>query len=147
MLTNFRVKELLSRLVSGDYQDFAKTIPFYPTISPRTATVATKTADYTVTQADLDAPTVFNNTGDTGTQTLTLPAVADSKGKVIAVSVTAAQIVRLDPQTGEAVNYFGSAVVSKYVQVAGVIGNYIELFCDGSQWIVTKGNGVITKEA
>jgi hypothetical protein len=147
MLQNLQVKRYLSRLINGDYALEAVTLPPYPTLDARTATVATKTADYTVTIADLEAPTIFDNAGDAGTQVLTLPAVALAKGKVIRAHALAAQIIRLDPQAGEAVNYNGSAVVSKYVNLAGVIGNYIELFCDGTQWVVTQSNGVVTKEA
>lgn len=146
MLNNLQVKQFLSRLMAGVYALEDSTMPAYPTIDPRTATVTTKTADYTVTVDDLAKPTIFNNTGDTGVQVLTLPAVADAKGKVIRAHALAAQAIRLDPQTGEAVNYNGSAVVSKYVDLAGVIGNYIELFCDGTEWIVTQANGVVTKE-
>lgn len=124
-----------------------KSTTLYPSLNARTATVTTKTADYTVTVADLALPTIFNNSGDTGTMVLTLPSVASAKGKVIRVHLLAAQIVRLLPQTGEAVNYNGSAVVTKYLNIAGVIGNYVEAFCDGSQWVVTQANGVVTKEA
>lgn len=146
MLTNLRVKQFLSRLIGGDYALFNKTI-IYPTIDVRTATVTTKTADYTITQSDLNTPTIFNNSGDTGTLVYTLPAVAASKGKVVRVHALAAQIQRLLPQTGEAVNFNGSAVVTKYLNIAGVIGNYVEVFCDGTQWIVTQACGVVTKEA
>lgn len=147
MLKNLQVKEFLSRLIDGLYINESSIIPSYPTIDPRTATVATKTADYTVTVADLSTPTIFNNAGDDGTQTLTLPSVALSRGKVIRAHALAAQIIRIDPAGTEAVNYNGSAVAGKYVQLAGVIGNYIELFCDGTQWIVTQANGVVTKES
>lgn len=147
MLKNLQVKTYLSRLIDGVYALNSKLIPPYPTIDARTATVTTKTADYTVTVADLDTPTIFNNTGDADTLVFTLPAVADAKGKVLRAHALAAQIMRFDPQAGEAVNYNGSAVVSKYAQLAGVIGNYIELFCDGTQWVVTQANGVVTKEA
>jgi len=149
MLKNLEVKNFLSRLIDGTYALEAndELMPAYPTIDPRTATVTTKTADYTITVSDLESPTIFNNSGDAGTQVLTLPAVADAKGKVVRAHALAAQIIRLDPQTGEAVNYNGSATVSKYVQLAGTIGNYIELFCDGTQWVVTQANGVVTKEA
>lgn len=147
MLKNLQVKEYLNKLMGGSYIFEKSTIPSYPTVDARTATVATKTADYTVTVVDLSKPTIFNNTGDTGAQTLTLPAVKVAKGKVIRVNVTAAQIIKLTPQTGEAINYNGSAVVTKYLQVAGTIGNYVEVFCDGVQWVVTQANGVVTKEA
>lgn len=147
MLTNKQVKDSLSKLISGFWVFEKSTIPLYPTIDVRRATITTKTADYTVTVADLALPTLFNNTGDTGTMVLTLPAVARAKGKVIKLALTAAQIVRLLPQTGEAINLNGSAVVTKYLNVAGVIGNFVECFCDGTQWVVTDYAGVVTKEA
>lgn len=147
MIKNLQVKQFLGKLINGDYLLEDSTIPSYPTIDARTATVTTKTADYTVTLADLSLPTIFNNSGDDGTQVLTLPSVASAKGKVIRAHALAAQIIRLLPHTGEAINYNGSAVVTKYINLAGVIGNYIELFCDGTQWIVTQSNGVVTKEA
>lgn len=146
MINNLQVKNFLGRLMGGRYL-LEKSTTLYPSLNARTATVTTKTADYTVTVADLALPTIFNNSGDTGTMVLTLPSVASAKGKVIRVHLLAAQIVRLLPQTGEAVNYNGSAVVTKYLNIAGVIGNYVEAFCDGSQWVVTQANGVVTKEA
>ena len=147
MITNKQVKDSLAKLISGSWILEKSTIPFVPTIDVVNATYTTKTADYTVTVADLALPTVFNNTGDTGTQVLTLPAVAEAEGKVIKVALTAAQIVRLLPQTGEAINLNGSAVVTKYLNVAGVIGNFVECFCDGTQWVVSNYAGVVTKEA
>lgn len=146
-LKNLQVKEWLGRVIDGKVLTRTSIIPNYPTINPRTATVTTKTADYTITQADLDLPTIFNNTGDSGNLVYTLPAVASSKGKVVRIHALAAQTQQADPQAGEAVNYNGSAVVSKYAQLAGVIGNFMELYCDGTQWIVTQANGVVTKEA
>lgn len=147
MLRNKDVKNYLNKFMEGTNLFEAATIPGYPTIDIRTATVATKTADYTVTVADLATPTIFDNAGDAGVQVLTLPAVALAKGKVIRAHVLAAQVIRLLPATGEAINYNGSAVVTKYLNVAGVIGNHVEVFCDGTQWVVTQGNGVVTKEA
>lgn len=119
--------------------------PIYPQVDRRLATVSTKTTDYTVLNADLDK--IFNNTGASGTVVLTLPAVAESKGHTLSVHLLAAQIVRCLPQTGEAVNLMGSAVVTKYLNIAAVIGNYVDLYCNGSQWIVTGYSGVVTKEA
>lgn len=147
MLKNLQVKQFLSKLIDGFYALEDSTIAFYPTLDVRNATITTKTADYTVTVADLNTPTIFDNTGDAGTMVLTLPSVSTAKGKVIKVALTAAQIIRLLPQTGEAVNLNGSAVVTKYLNIAGVIGNYCECFCDGTQWIVTNYSGVVTKEA
>lgn len=122
-------------------------IPPYPTMDIRRATSTAKTADYTVTAADLKLPTVFNNTGASGTITLSLPAIKDAKGKVVRAYASAAQVIRLDASGTEAINFNGSAVAGKYVNLAGVIGNFIELFCDGTQWVVTQSGGVVTKEA
>lgn len=147
MLTNLQVKQYLSKVTGGFYTKITGTILSYPGIKKRSSTVTAKTADYTVTIADLKLPTIFTNTGAGGTIVLTLPAVAAAKGYVILVNVLAAQIVRLLPATGEVVNYNGSVVVTKYLNVAGVIGNYVEVFCDGVHWIVRDANGVVTKEA
>lgn len=117
----------------------------YPRVDRRLATVTTKTADYTITAAQLN--NIFDNTGDAGTMVLTLPAVKDSLGKCLLVNILAAQIVRLLPVSGEIINLNGSVVVTKYLNIAGVIGNYADLYCDGVQWIVTGYSGVVTKEA
>lgn len=147
MTTNLKMKQFFSRLREGGYINESSTIPVYPTMNIRRATVTTKTADYTVTLADLRKPTIFNNSGASGTIVFSLPTVASAAFKVVRVHLLAAQIVRLDPNGSEVANYCGSVVAGKYVQLAGVIGNYIELFCDGRQWIVARGNGTITKEA
>lgn len=147
MLNNLLVKTYLSRLINGDYTREKSIIPNPPTLDPRKATVAAKTSDYTVDISDLKKPTIFNNTGAAGNVTLTLPAVKVGKYKVVRAYCLAAQTIQVKPATGEVVNFNGNAVASKYAQLAGVIGNYIELFCDGYQWVVTKSSGVVTKEA
>lgn len=144
MISNLQVKTFIDRLAGGLFLSSTKSA-FYPKVDPRVATVTTKTADYTIKASELDS--IFDNTGDAGTMVLTLPAVKDSVGKCLTVNILAAQIVRLLPVTGEAVNLNGSAVVTKYLNIAGVIGNYADLFCDGKQWIVTGYSGVVTKEA
>jgi len=120
--------------------------PIYPQVDRRLATVSAKTADYTVLAAsDLDK--IFSNTGASGTVVLTLPKASDAKGHCLTINLLAAQIVRALPVTGEAVNLNGSAVVTKYLNIAAVIGNYVDLYSDGVQWIVTGYSGVVTKEA
>jgi hypothetical protein len=145
MITNKLVKEFLGAAASGLYI-LHRTSIFYPAIKKRLATVTAKTADYTITIADLKLPTIFSNAGASGTIVFTLPAVAKAKGHVVLLNVLAAQVIRALPQTGEIVNYNGSIVVTKYLNIAGVIGNYAELFCDGTHWIVRDANGVVTKE-
>jgi hypothetical protein len=119
--------------------------PVYPQVNRRTATVTAKTTDYTILPAELNR--VFSNTGASGTAVLTLPSVKGAKGKALTLHVLAAQILRALPVTGEAVNLNGSAVVTKYLNIAAVIGNYVDLYCDGVQWIVTGYAGTVTKEA
>lgn len=144
MISNGLVKQFIGRLAGGLFLSSTKSA-FYPQVDRRTATVTTKTADYTILASELDG--IFDNTGDTGTMVLTLPAVKDSIGKTLCINILAAQIVRALPVTGEIVNLNGSAVASKYLNIAGTIGNYADLFCDGTQWIVTGYSGVVTKEA
>lgn len=109
------------------------------------ASPTAKTVDYSVLAGDL--PGLFTNTGASGTVVFTLPAASTVHGEPVKFQVTAAQIVRCLPQSGEAVYLGGSGVVSKYLQIAGVIGNFCDLVCDGTGWIVTNYSGVVTKEA
>lgn len=104
-----------------------------------------KTSDYTVVAADFGR--ILTNTGASGTVVFTLPSAVTYPGVVLRFHLFAAQIVRLLPVTGQAVNLNSSAVVTKYLNIAGVIGNYCEIVSDGTQWLVTHFSGVLTKEA
>lgn len=147
MINNLLVKNFLSRLMGGEYLLVQNTSPAFPTINPRTATIVSKTGAYTVTDSDLLAPTIIDNTGASGDVPLTLPLASVSTGKVFRAYAKAAQTISLTPVSGDVINYNGNAVASKYCRLAGVIGNFIEVVSDGVQWIVTNGDGVITKEA
>lgn len=116
----------------------------FKTISPK-ATVSAQAA--TATLATTDFNKILTNTGSTGTVTLTLPAAADVEWKWIKVQLTVAQIVRLLPATGEKIYLGGSGVASKYLNIAGVIWNYADVYSDGTDYIVTAYSGVLTKEA
>lgn len=87
------------------------------------------------------------NTGASNTTVHTMPAAASHPGQVIRFQATVAQIMRVDPAAGEAVWLGGSGVVSKYLNIAGVIGNYVDLYCDGIGYHVVGYAGVLTKEA
>lgn len=104
-----------------------------------------KTGDYTVLAADFGS--ILTNTAAGGTVVFTLPSAVTYPGTVLRFHLFAAQIVRLLPVTGQAVNLNSSAVVTKYLNIAGVIGNYCEIVSDGTQWLVTQYAGVVTKEA
>lgn len=112
---------------------------------PANATVNAKTTTGSLTTSDLGKN--ITNTGAAGTIQLTLPAVASCAGLCARVYVTVAQIIQILPATGEAIALGGSAVVTKYLNIAAVIGNYCDFFCDGSVWHVTGYSGVVTKEA
>jgi hypothetical protein len=87
------------------------------------------------------------NTGAGGAIVLTLPAAASLKGQKTRIQVTVAETVTLTPQTGEKIYLGGDGVASKYLLIAGTIGNYAEVYCDGTSFYVTSYSGVLTKEA
>jgi hypothetical protein len=86
------------------------------------------------------------NTGAGGTVVLTLPSASSVKEQKARFQITVAEIVRLLPQTGEKIYLGGDGVASKYLQIAGTIGNYAEVYCDGTSFYVTGYSGVLTKE-
>lgn len=116
----------------------------YPIVAP-SATPVAYTGDATLVAADLNKN--VTNTGAAGTITLTLPAVSGLTGKTLHVEVTAAQIVRIDPAGSESIFLGGSGVAGKYLNIAAVIGNMADIYCDGTQWLVVNRCGVVTKEA
>lgn len=113
-------------------------------VSPK-ASVEANAADGTLTVANCGK--IQTNTGAAGTITLTLPAVSAAAGTALKVQMTVAQIVRLDPAGTEKIYLGGSGAAGKYLQIAGVIGNFADVYCDGSDWIVLGYSGVLTKEA
>jgi hypothetical protein len=119
-------------------------IPAPPRVSPD-ADVSAQTATATLTIANFCKN--VTNTGSSGTIVLTLPAVAAVPGLAMRVQLTVAQIVQLLPATGEKIFLGGSGVASKYLNIAAVIGNYVDIFCNGEAYLVMNYSGVVTKEA
>jgi len=109
------------------------------------ATAKACATDTTLTTADLGK--IVTNTGSSGTVVVTLPAANVCREATIRFHLFAAQILRVLPVTGEAICLNTSNVVTKYLNIAGVIGNYCDIYSDGTQWIVTTYSGVVTKEA
>jgi hypothetical protein len=109
------------------------------------AAVVEKTTDATLTVAEYGKN--ITNTGAVGTAVLTLLAAASAAGLPLRVYLTVDQIVRLLPQTGEKIYLAGSGVATKYLNIAAVIGNYVDVFCDGEKYLVQDYSGVVTKEA
>jgi hypothetical protein len=119
-------------------------VPAPPQISPK-ATVVAHAASATLTVADFGK--IHTNTGASGATIYTLPAPADAAGVTLRVQLTVAQTVQLLPPSGKSVYLGGSGVASKYALLAGVIGNYVDLFSDGEAYLITGYSGVVTKEA
>lgn len=113
-------------------------------VSPKATVKANAT---TATVATADFPKNNTNTGATGTFALTLPAAADVKGKFARFQLTVAQILRLTPASGEKIYLGGDGVADKYLNIAGVIGNYVDLYSDGTDYLVMGYSGVVTKES
>jgi hypothetical protein len=119
-------------------------VPRPPLVAPDAA-VSAQAATASLVIADYGKN--ITNTGSSGTVVLTLLAAADAAGKSLRIQITVAQIVRLLPATGEAVCLGGSVVVTKYLNIAAVIGNFCDLYCDGTKYHVINYSGVVTKEA
>lgn len=60
---------------------------------------------------------------------------------------TAAQTIQFIPASGDMIYLNGSGVADKYAQIASVIGNRIEVYSDGVDYVVTDYAGVATKQA
>jgi hypothetical protein len=119
-------------------------VPTPPLVAPD-GTVTAKTSTGNLAIADYGVN--LTNTGAGAAIVLTLLAAALAAGMPLRLYITAAYTVTLTPQTGEKIYLAGSGVASKYLLVAGVIGNYVDLFCDGEKYLVQGYSGVITKEA
>ena len=109
------------------------------------ATVAAQAASATLVVTDLSK--IQTNTGASAGIALTLPKASVSAGLAVRAVVLVAQTMQFIPATGEKIFLNGSGVADKYVQIAGVIGNFLEIYSDGVQWLVTDYAGVATKQA
>jgi len=116
-------------------------------VNPLLATSVTALDTASTLDDYLASGSAFNNTGAAAAVEHNLPDPATCTGVYFGFFQTAAQITRLQPISGGKVYYGGSGVADKYVQLAGVIGNYMILWCDGVNWYVVEANGVVTKEA
>lgn len=90
---------------------------------------------------------IQTNTGAGGGIALTLPAASSVAGCAVRAAVTVAQVIQLVPPSGGKIYLNGSGVADKYAQIAGVIGNFIEVYSDGVDYLVTDYAGVATKQA
>jgi hypothetical protein len=121
-----------------NFDAVATTLSTLTTVKANAATAAVAAADF---------PKNNTNTGASGAIVLTLPAASSVKEQYMRVQLTVAQTVTLTPASGEKIYLGGSGVASKYLLIAGVIGNYAEIYSDGASYFVTGYAGVLTKEA
>jgi hypothetical protein len=112
------------------------------TVDPTTTPTA-HTASATLVVADYN--TIHTNTSATASITLTLPAAATVGNKCLKIQLTAAQSVVLTPASGEKIFLGGSGTADSTATLAGVIGNYMDVYCDGSVHFINSYSGVITK--
>jgi hypothetical protein len=108
------------------------------------ATVEANAANATLTAANFGK--IQTNTGAGAAIALTLPAASAVAGCAVRAAVTAAQTIDFVPPSGGKVYLNGSGVVDKYCRIAGVIGNFIEVYSDGVDYLVTAYAGVATKQ-
>jgi hypothetical protein len=120
-------------------------VPGPPKVSPK-ATVEAQAATATLTIANCSGK-IQTNTGAGGAIVLTLPAASTVAGCAFKVQLTVAQTVTLTPASGEKIYVGGSGVASKYALIAGAIGNFADVFCDGVDFLVVGYSGIVTKEA
>ena len=116
----------------------------YPVVPPDAA-VNAEAATATLAAGDFGKNNT--NTGASGAIVLTLPAASTVKGKCLRMQITAAQQVSLSPAAADAVYLGGDGVDDKDLVIAGVIGNYADIYSDGTNYLVTGYSGVVTKEA
>ncbi len=118
--------------------------PDFPQINPKQTPVA-HAAGFTLTVDDMFK--IHNNTGEGDNSPWTLPKAADAAGCIFRAHATVAQTITFEPPAvTEKIYLHGSGVANKHLVLAGVIGNYVDLYSDGDSWIVARHAGVLTKE-
>lgn len=116
-----------------------------PPVLAADATIKAQAATGNLAVADFQK--INTNTGAGAGIVLTLPAAALVAGKACKIHVTVAQTVTLSPAATDAVYLGGSGVDDKDLVIAGVIGNYCDLYSNGENYLVLGYSGVVTKQA
>ena len=101
--------------------------------------VTAKTANYTITAAQLAGHTIFTNLGAAGAVILTLPAGA-SNNKV-AIYVVAAQKLQVATNGTETIRYEGTQGGAGSTIESSTVGDHWEMFWDGAEWVVMNVTG------
>lgn len=117
---------------------------WFPQVRPD-AEVSAQPATATLTSDDFGKN--LTNTGASGTITLTLPPASENPFKIFRFIHTVSEIVNLSPQSDDAIFLGGDGVDDKDLILAGIIGNYVDVYCDGVNYLVTGYSGVVVKES
>lgn len=97
-------------------------------------TISAKTANHTCAAAE--SGYLFTNTGATESVTFTLPAVATSTGLTYKFLLTADATATITAPTDKLVAFADPAATSLSFSESGlIVGNAVEVVCDGSKWI------------
>jgi len=116
----------------------------YPVIDPTSSAVA-HASNATVTSTI--AGKNHTNTGAGGAIVLTLPSANTMPLQGFRFYQTVAQQTSFSPIATERVYLAGNGVLDKDLVIAGTIGNYVDVYSDGTNWVATHWSGVVTKEA
>jgi hypothetical protein len=116
-----------------------------PTLTPSAKNGLT--GSQTVAVSDLNG--IITNTGNTGVLTLLLPSAATAgvENSALKLQITVASNVVVAPASGEKIFLGGSGTANATMTVAGTVGNYADLYSDGTQWMVVGYSGVLTKSS
>ena len=131
-------------LVTGVSKDYFGNFRYPVTLPSATATAHSSTA--TIAESAL-VNLNHTNTGAAGGVVLTIPSATKFAMQGFRVFVTAAQTVGISPAATERIWLAGSGVLNKDVEIAATIGNYADIYSDGTDWHCVRSNGVVTKEA
>ena len=121
--------------------------PVPPIVAPDTTPTAKTGVSGTTTLAASELDGIITNTGTTNVLAITLPAASSSDTKALKVQVTVASNVIVVPATGDKIYLGSSGTANATLVIPSTVGNYADLYCDGSNWLVVGYAGALTKSA
>ena len=118
-----------------------------PLVDPTLTPVARTGISGTITLVAGDLNAITTNTGTTNILVLALPsATLDGvDNKALKVQMTGASNIAVVPASGESIYLGGSGAANSNLIIPNTSGNYADLYCDGSQWMVVGYSGALTK--
>jgi hypothetical protein len=117
-------------------------VPPVPCVGPAASVVA-KDADATLVVSEYGKN--ITNTGAGAQISITLLPAANAAGLPLRLFQTVAQVTLIVPASGESIYLGGDGVADEWLSVPGVIGNYVDLYCDGEQYLVQDYSGAVVK--